>query len=202
MKKVLLVAAMSIVGIGSASANELIVNGSFEAQAVTGPFGYNRLAPTGWTSHAAVEGIVLFNDSYQPVADGLNAIQLERPGDFISQSFSTIAGQRYQVSFALSGYHSTGQASDNGGLNLRVTFGDTNVTVAAPLGNTPATQTLNFYAVAGTTSSTLKFESLGTILNSYPQLDNVSVSAVPEPETYALMLAGLAGLALLRRRKD
>ncbi len=31
--------------------------------------------------------------------------------------------------------------------------------------------------------------------------DNVSITAVPEPETYALMLAGLAGLAVMARRR-
>jgi len=32
-------------------------------------------------------------------------------------------------------------------------------------------------------------------------LDNVSVAAVPEPETYALMLAGLGLLGFMARRK-
>ncbi|RFP17837.1 PEP-CTERM sorting domain-containing protein [Duganella sp. BJB488] len=36
---------------------------------------------------------------------------------------------------------------------------------------------------------------------AYNQLDNIDVSAVPEPETYAMLGAGLGLLAFLRRRK-
>jgi hypothetical protein len=48
--------------------------------------------------------------------------------------------------------------------------------------------------------STFMFEDRGVTIST----DGVSVSAIPEPETYALMLAGLAmvGVAAKRRRKN
>jgi hypothetical protein len=38
-------------------------------------------------------------------------------------------------------------------------------------------------------------------IGNYPEVDNVSVAAVPEPETYALMLAGLGALGFVARRR-
>ena len=68
-----------------------------------------------------------------------------------------------------------------------------------------------------TTSSFLGFVSNGPLLSAtlaasqpvsgflWPTADNLtlaSVGAVPEPETYALMLAGLGALSLLARRRQ
>lgn len=42
----------------------------------------------------------------------------------------------------------------------------------------------------------------GSLLTSTVWVDNASITAVPEPETYALMLAGLVGVgAMVRRRR-
>jgi hypothetical protein len=49
---------------------------------------------------------------------------------------------------------------------------------------------------------TLKFAAGGTAQTYGGSLDNVSlVAAVPEPETYALMMAGLGAVAFMARRR-
>ena len=63
-------------------------------------------------------------------------------------------------------------------------------------------QTLGF--VADSLVTTLKFENAcpTSAWFNYPHLDNVSVmAAVPEPETYALMLTGLVIMGWDERRK-
>jgi hypothetical protein len=40
------------------------------------------------------------------------------------------------------------------------------------------------------------------LINKDVQVDNIQVSAVPEPETYAMLLAGLGLLGCIRRRKQ
>ncbi|RZT11313.1 PEP-CTERM protein-sorting domain-containing protein/MYXO-CTERM domain-containing protein [Duganella sp. CF402] len=42
----------------------------------------------------------------------------------------------------------------------------------------------------------------GAVLAGKVQWDNINVSAVPEPETYAMLLAGLGLIGLARRRKQ
>lgn len=66
--------------------------------------------------------------------------------------------------------------------------------------------TLNFtrYSVIGLTNLTaVTFQASGSATASYNgfTLDNIAVTPVPEPETYALMLAGLGLLGGLARRR-
>jgi hypothetical protein len=113
----------------------------------------------------------------------------------LTQSLSLTAGVTYTASFSLGG-------SNRGDTNLvDVMFGTSlsNFTLlsADPL----ATQSISFTPGSDGTY-TLSFsngggDNLGAIL------DNVMVStpAIPEPETYALMLAGLGLMAAVARRR-
>ena len=183
------------------AAPNLILNGGFETPlvgtpGVEGP-GYNhRLGTTltDWTYAGGHAGSVQFDTSYAPgratVGADAQSVQIEFPGDSISQSFTTVSGQGYLLTFLLSGYGAANPST------VSVNVGPANGTFS---GVYPSyvTETLPF--VANATTTTLTFTSTGGG-STYPHLDNVSVTAVPEPETYALLLAGLSVIGMSARR--
>ena len=203
-------AALATAGAANA-ATELVVNGSFEDNVIATPW-----APvssvTGWTSSASGSSAFEIQKGatqgglggFNPVAaNGVQYLELntDRPTS-ISQSIATTAGGTYALSFAYSGRPDT-----PGGANslMNVYWGSTLLTPTALSGNTGGTwQSFSQNVTALGASTLLRFESVGPVsaptYGSY--LDNVSVTAaVPEPETYAMMLLGLGLLGFVARRK-
>ena len=190
-------AILCLLGIGTAQSQNLLVNGGFETPlVVSGPYEHRSGSElTGWTLFSTYKGTVQFNSIYDLVSEGAQAVQIEIRGDWISQSFATVIGQSYMVSFDLYAY-----SSSYGGIGvINVTRGSISETfIGTTQGYTH--NTLGFVADSLTTE--LKFEnSAPTISPNYPQLDNVSVVAIPEPETYAMLLAGLGLLGFIARRR-
>ena len=74
------------------------------------------------------------------------------------------------------------------GLGFSVTNGDQSFS-----------QYVQFVAAAGTVITGLQFSNVPSI-DAF-EVANFSVTAVPEPETYALMLAGFAALGFMARRR-
>jgi hypothetical protein len=188
--------AISAVSMAPNAAAQLIQNGGFEASPIVGPYQYTSTLQ-GWT--VTGNQTVVFNSAYAPVGAGSQSVQIERAGDSLSQSFASVIGQAYKLDFLLSGYNN----APNAHLGVAVN--------GASLGNFTGTgllyipYTLFFTGTAATT--TLSFANLGPTLgspsgSSYPHLDNVSVTAVPEPSTYVLMLAGLGFVGFVARRRQ
>lgn len=187
----------------------LIVNGGFEEPTpVISPYEHrNGSELPGWTLFSTFKGTVHFDTTYDPVSEGSQAVQIEVPGDWISQSFATVIGQVYTVSFDQSAY------SVYGGPNLG--FTPCSPTCESILGVSVGafndeftgssagyvTNTLQFTADSLTT--TLEFKNLydGDAWGNYPHLDNVSVNAVPLPAAFWLFSTGLIGLVAAARRK-
>ena len=136
------------------------------------------------------------------MSEGSQAIQIEIPGDWLSQSFATVIGENYTVSLDLSAFGG-GTVSPLFTSLLGVTVGSVNATFT---GNNIgyATKTLQFTADSSIT--TLKFENLyaGDPLGNYPHIDNVSVSGpapVPIPPILYLLGTGLIAMIGMERRK-
>ena len=203
------VVALFAAASASASPVNLITNGNFEtvADGYTFNSGFKVInnassALTGWTVGAS--SVDLIRNAYNAI-DGYSIDMLGTPGPgFLSQSFSVVAGQRYNLSFDMA-RNSSGPA----GQGVAVSFGGVagNFYSTAAASNTLySSNTLSFTA-ATTGLATLSFASAakaGTPFDNFSGavIDNVSVmAAVPEPETYAMLLAGLGLMGFLRRRK-
>jgi len=188
-----LVAAMLSMGYAQAS-TELVTNGGFESY--IGSFtGYQRVGAgdpsiTGWTvSDASVD---LINNGQYGAITGTSIDMLGTPGPgALSQSLNTVAGKNYTLTFDLS--RNPGDSSA-----LYVSLGG--AAAHSYTGTSTVTPyTLNFTATSAAT--VLKFESAASGYSG-AVIDNVSVmAAVPEPETYGMLLAGLGLIGFMARRR-
>jgi choice-of-anchor C domain-containing protein len=199
-------AGMALVALSpfAAAASNLITNGSFEsngANFTSGSFatfaaGSNAL--TGWTITG--DSVDLINAYWTP---SQGHFSLDLSGEYdgaIAQTFTTVIGQKYLVSFDMAG--NPADTSDtikflHVGLSQQPLY--TFDTAERSLSNM-GWRTKSFVFQAVGTQSTLHFA--GSQDSAYGvALDNISVTAVPEPETFAMLLAGLGLVGVVARRK-
>jgi choice-of-anchor C domain-containing protein len=198
--------ALAITGVVHAAPFQ---NGSFEngsgAPASLTTLGPGDTSITGWS--VTGNGIDWIG-TYWMAANGTYSLDLSAgAAGGIEQTFDTVAGHDYSVTFALAGNGAGGstvkmvQVQATGGAQITYSF-DTTGTSYSAMGWT--TQTYSFTATGP--STTLSFTSLEN--SAYgPALDNVAVTdvtPVPTPalSTWALLgLAGLLGLVAWRLRR-
>jgi Protein of unknown function (DUF642) len=198
--KNLIVAGVFMASAGLASAANLLVNGSFENPAGTS---YAALPGsdatiTGWTTLNT--GVEWFNPlaSYPVLgaaADGVMVVDLANTiysSGGIQQTF-------YNLSFSLSTSTFAGRGPVSA-VDVTVAGNTSTFTInnsAVPFAWTPIAY--SFQASGATT--TLSFNNTQDAYTHFAFVDGVSVTAVPEPGEWALMLSGLAVVAALVRRR-
>ena len=196
MRKLIVAALLATPLIASAN---LLTNGSFEAdlQAAGSWSIYPNL--TGWTGGQA--GIELRNNVAGAAYDGVNFVELDTTSNsLMAQAVGTSLGASYNLSFA----YSAREGVPLGSNGIEVFWNGVSQGVfdaaGAPAGHNWNVFNLLVSGAAG--SSTLQFVGVGTSDSLGGSIDAVALNtAVPEPETYALMLAGLGIIGFVARRR-
>jgi hypothetical protein len=191
---------------GSASAQNLLTNGSFEDPPFSaGTANYPLPSIPGWTSTADFE---VWNQLQGPAADGNQYLEMDvSTCTTISQTIPTSASRNYLVSLA---FAARDGVADN---RIEVLWNGTVIGTASADGSTQSGNVVwTHYAfpaqAGGTGSSTLQIRDVDACDGLGSLLDDVAVVQAPVP-TPALGRAGFAQLAgglillalvLLRRR--
>ena len=197
---------------GAAQAN-LLTNGRFEQGAFvdqgndTETFTAGATTMTGWTTAGNyVSWIGPSNPFGLTAEDGsyfldLTGYQAGGPFGGVTQTVATNPGQQYDLSFYL------GSRTDLYGgppVSIQASAAGVSQTFTDSASHDVSTWTLESFTFTATGTSTA-ITLLGTAGDAYIGLDNVdleagAVAAVPEPGTYALMLAGLGIVGFMARR--
>ena len=213
----IVIAATLLAAAAGAQAQNLVTNGSFESITTAGVAGQ---APGTWAVYTSIVGWtgapnIEVRDNLAGVAqDGGNFVELDThptaaaPGpNTNSGMYQDIVGTGYvNLSFYYSARPNTGVTN-----KLGFSFGSftDNTLLASASNNTGSHQwiqyTLNNFKLDADGVTRLSFWASGKPDTYGGSLDNVvvtAVTAVPEPETYALLLAGLGLIgAAVRRQK-
>jgi hypothetical protein len=163
----------------------------------------NQTVFTNWTVTSGSVDVIGDGGSYQylPLGNG-NYVDLDgttgAPGQITTKMI--FAAGTYTVSFQLAG--STGAGDDHTSKTTQIAFSVGGVTQSLELPYTASLQTYS-YIFTTTAPGQLSFTDLaGGNDNVGNLLDNVSVTAVPEPSTWAMMILGFLGLGFLGYRKS
>lgn len=195
MKKIALLLALASLPL-FANANNLVVNGSFESNAqANGTWGIYNNNLIGWKGVAELR-----NNAAGEASDGLNYVELDAyKNGSIFQKISTLAGSEYILSFDYSPRENVALNSNKIKAYWNGTLLEAVTGKGANSGNVWETYT---YSVLGTGLDKLKFSAAGKSDGLGGSLDNVSlISAVPEPQTYGMMLIGLGLIGFVARRR-
>ena len=196
-----LIAALMVVAVPAhAEVTNLVNDGSFEAfQLNSGSWTIVTSNSSSWSFGNA--GYEIRNNVAGAAQDGNIFVELDTTrNSWISQSFSTVAGQNYDLSFWYA--PRVGVPSDSNGID--VSWNNSTVLSVTGNGNSSTAWTKQTYQLVGTGGTDkLTFAAAGYSNSLGGSIDNVSLTAaVPEPETYAMLLAGLGLMgAIARRRK-
>lgn len=119
----------------------------------------------------------------------------------VEQTFSTVAGTTYTLSFDLGSSSTYITPSAVAASVLVVDVGTQTQTFTSTASGANNWQSYSMTFTAANPSTTIKL--LGTTGRDYIGLDNValSVTAVPEPSAWALMVAGLAAVGSVASRR-
>ena len=192
MFKIIAAAALAATSFAASATVNLVTDGSFESTLV-GYGDYTTVASTdGWTSTNGIE--IRYNIAGQAYA-GNNFAELDTDrNSSISQSLTTTAGHHYELSFYVQDRAGDDPSTDG----LTYTVNGVGGAVAGGVNANWTKYTYDFVAAGASTE--LTFNAAGTSNGYGSSLDAISVSAVPEAPSLAMLAAGLGLLGLARRR--
>jgi choice-of-anchor C domain-containing protein len=189
-------------------------NGSFELGIDPGSFtplnGPDSTSITGWTVGGGANSIDYIG-SYWKASNLAKSLDLNGlvPGS-ISQTFDVNPGTTYQVSFDVAGNPDGGpQVKTLDGLANAIISSQPSFNTAGHTKDDMGWKTFTFTFLATGSSETLTFTSTttgdsgnGQFPTAFgPALDNVSVTAIPEPATWAMMIFGFMGIGFMAYRR-
>ncbi|MYM23277.1 PEP-CTERM sorting domain-containing protein [Duganella sp. FT135W] len=196
MKKLIAAAVVGLLSTSAFAAVPSLTNASFEDNTVGNGYAYGNVA-SGWSFTGG--GAVSHNyTAWNGVTASGDYFAVLQTAASISQTFTSDVGGVYSINFDMalrSGY--------NAGQVVSVTLDGNN------LGTFPAASTAwgNFSTSSitlGAGAHTLSFQGLTQDHGDTSAfIDNVSlnVSAVPEPATYGMLMAGLGLVGFVARRR-
>jgi hypothetical protein len=189
MKKALAIALVALAPT-LAQAQTTIFSDNFESS----PLGLNT-APSGWTvTDGTVDVVVTGTFGLTGSGRFVDLDGSTSDAGVLSRSFALTAGTTYTAFFDIAGNQRGG--SDN----LQISFGSAGLSLNPLLSTTPWTPYSLTFTPTASGNFSLSFNNAGGD-NVGALLDNVSVQAVPEPESYALLLAGLGLMGTIARRR-
>jgi choice-of-anchor C domain-containing protein len=181
------------------------INGGFENASVNPGGGFATLG----TGSTAIDGWTVLGNSvdyiggYWQPAEGNRSVDLNgTKSGGIQQTFDTTEGKQYKVTFSLAGNPDGGPIQKivstvaNGNASQSYFF-DTTGQTRSNMG----WKQFSYIFTADGATTTLGFTS--SIAGAYgAALDAVSVSGVPEPTTWAMMILGIGFAGVAMRRKQ
>ena len=201
-RKTLVLTAVVFALLSAPVSAELILNGSFESPGIAPPGDIISPAPsviTSWISPARFgwymkgEG----TSGWPKAHDGDYLLDFTERGITIKQSFSVTAGLECTASFWQLQRSTTATMAAAVTLDAGGYTGSLGLTTNA--GDAVWTQYTFAFTPDTTTTATLSFHGLAQSTGVF--MDDVSVTAIPEPGTLALLATGLLGLLCYAWRK-
>lgn len=199
-------AAVAIGLISTTASAQIVTNGGFEAPVITDPC-CNTVPPDSLPGWIATPNVNVVNGTFDSTAGNLayqgnQYLDLVGQGGSgsISQTLSLTPGQLYSLTFAYS--HNLFDPAEATSASALVTIDGFAAIFSHDTGNT---SNLDWQIFSGsfvaTGPDTLNFTNISGGPNEGVLLDAISVAAVPEPATWAMMLLGFAGIGFAMRRR-
>lgn len=201
--------AVAICLISTSASAQIVTNGGFEAPVITDPC-CNTVPPDSLPGWTATPNVNVVNGTFDSTNgnlayEGNQYLDLVGQGGSgsISQDLSLNAGETYTLTFAYS--HNLFAPSEATSASALVSIDGLSDIISHDTGDT---SNLDWRIFSGnfvaTGSDTLNFLNLSGGPNEGIFLDAITVAAVPEPGTWAMMLLGFGaiGLAMRARRRS